>query len=75
MALPVGSPLPHFPDLGLHFSFPSVHQGAGGERPVPDAGKARRLRVARDTGDGHLQSSQPAAPMHHVCELCPEVSV
>lgn len=60
--------------LPLSPFFPSVHQGAGGVWPVPDASKARRLCVAGDPGDSHLQPPQPATPMYHVCQLCPEVS-
>lgn len=74
ISLPSPPALP-LPDLRLSFPSLSVHQGPGGEQPVPNACQARGLCVAGDPGDGHLQPSQPAAPVHHVCELRPEVSV
>jgi hypothetical protein len=62
------------PLLPLAPFFTSVHQGAGGIWPVPDASQTRRICVAGDPGDGHLQPPQPAASVYHVCQLCAEVS-
>lgn len=78
MTLPVGSecvlhtaPPPLLP---LAPFFTSVHQGAGSIRPVPDASQTWRICVAGDPGDRHLQPPKPAASVHHVCQLRPEVS-
>lgn len=63
------------PLLPLAPFFPSVHQGASGVWPVPDAGQTWRICVVGDPGDRRLQPPQPAAPVYHVCQLCPEVSL
>lgn len=55
-------------------SFLSVHKRSSGDWPVPYACQAWWIRMAGDSRDCHLQHAQPTASVHHLCQLCAEVS-